>query len=105
MTDSISANYVTQGMTWSDFHLSRDTFLYFCCTLPDPVFEYDYGYFIQTRHFLVSHSFELKLHKHLPVVLYGYETWSPTLTVDHRLRVFENDGYLRRRKWQDNEEN
>jgi hypothetical protein len=26
----------------------------------------------------------------LPVVLYGYETWSPTLGVEHRLRVFEN---------------
>jgi hypothetical protein len=26
----------------------------------------------------------------LPVVLYGYETWSLTLREDHRLRVFEN---------------
>jgi hypothetical protein len=26
----------------------------------------------------------------LPVVLYGCETWSPTLTEKHRLRVFEN---------------
>jgi hypothetical protein len=24
------------------------------------------------------------------VVLYGYETWSPTLSEEHRLRVFEN---------------
>ena len=26
----------------------------------------------------------------LPVVLYGYETWSLTLRDEHRLRVFEN---------------
>ena len=26
----------------------------------------------------------------LPVVLYGYETWSLTLKEVHRLRVFEN---------------
>jgi hypothetical protein len=26
----------------------------------------------------------------LPVVLYGYETWSATLREEHRLRVFEN---------------
>jgi hypothetical protein len=26
----------------------------------------------------------------LPVVLYGYKTWSLTLTEEHRLRVFEN---------------
>jgi hypothetical protein len=26
----------------------------------------------------------------LPVVLYGCETWSPTLREEHRLRVFEN---------------
>jgi hypothetical protein len=26
----------------------------------------------------------------LPVVLYGYETWSLTLSEEHRLRVFEN---------------
>jgi hypothetical protein len=26
----------------------------------------------------------------LPVVLYGYETWSLTLKEEHRLRVFEN---------------
>jgi hypothetical protein len=26
----------------------------------------------------------------LPVVLYGCETWSPTLRKEHRLRVFEN---------------
>jgi hypothetical protein len=26
----------------------------------------------------------------LPVILYGCETWSLTLRVEHRLRVFEN---------------
>jgi hypothetical protein len=26
----------------------------------------------------------------LPVVLYGCDTWSPTLREEHRLRVFEN---------------
>jgi hypothetical protein len=26
----------------------------------------------------------------MPVVLYGCETWSPTLREEHRLRVFEN---------------
>jgi hypothetical protein len=26
----------------------------------------------------------------LPVVLYGYETWSLTLGEEHRLRIFEN---------------
>jgi hypothetical protein len=26
----------------------------------------------------------------LPVVLYGCETWSPSLREEHRLRVFEN---------------
>jgi hypothetical protein len=28
----------------------------------------------------------------LPVVLYGFETWSVTLREEHRLRVFENKG-------------
>jgi hypothetical protein len=27
---------------------------------------------------------------YLPVVLYGWETWSLTLREEHRLRVFEN---------------
>jgi hypothetical protein len=31
----------------------------------------------------------------LPIVLYGYETWSLTLREEHRLRVFEN-GVLRK---------
>jgi hypothetical protein len=26
----------------------------------------------------------------LPVVLYGYETWSLTLRAEHRLKVFES---------------
>jgi hypothetical protein len=26
----------------------------------------------------------------LPLILYGYETWSLTLREEHRLRVFEN---------------
>ena len=26
----------------------------------------------------------------MPVVLYGYETWSLTFSEEHRLRVFEN---------------
>jgi hypothetical protein len=34
----------------------------------------------------------------LPVVLYGYETWSVTLRVDRRLRMFENR-VLRRILW------
>jgi hypothetical protein len=35
---------------------------------------------------------KIKIHKTviLPVVLYGYETWSLTLWEEHRLRVFEN---------------
>jgi hypothetical protein len=35
----------------------------------------------------------------LPVVLYGCETWSLTLRVEHRLTVFENR--VLRRKWQE----
>jgi hypothetical protein len=39
-------------------------------------------------------SKNLKIRKYkiiiLPVVLYGYETWSLTLREEHRLRVFEN---------------
>jgi hypothetical protein len=31
----------------------------------------------------------------LPVVLYGCETWSPTLREEHRLRVFENRVFRR----------
>jgi len=27
----------------------------------------------------------------LPVVLYGYDTWSPTLKEENRLRIFENE--------------
>jgi hypothetical protein len=40
----------------------------------------------------VSPSHNIKIYKtvFLPVVLYGYETWSLTLWEEHRLRVFEN---------------
>jgi hypothetical protein len=35
---------------------------------------------------------KIKIYKTLilPVVLYGYETWSLTLREEHKLRVFEN---------------
>jgi hypothetical protein len=35
---------------------------------------------------------KIKIHKTiiLPVVLYGFETWSLTLKEEHRLRVLEN---------------
>jgi hypothetical protein len=35
---------------------------------------------------------KIKIHTNiiLPVVSYGYETWSLTLREEHRLRVFEN---------------
>jgi hypothetical protein len=35
---------------------------------------------------------KVKIHKPiiLPVVLYGFETWSPILKEEHGLRVFEN---------------
>jgi hypothetical protein len=41
---------------------------------------------------LVSKNLKIKIYKTviLPVVLYGYETWSLTLKEEHRLRVFEN---------------
>jgi hypothetical protein len=41
---------------------------------------------------LISKNLKIKIHKTviLPVVLYGYETWSLTLRQEHRLRVFEN---------------
>jgi hypothetical protein len=46
---------------------------------------------------LLSRNLRVKIHKTiiLPVVLYGCETWSLTLTEEHRLRVFE-DRVLRR---------
>jgi hypothetical protein len=39
---------------------------------------------------LLSRNLKVKIYKTiiLPVVLYGYETWSVTLTEEHRLRVF-----------------
>jgi hypothetical protein len=41
---------------------------------------------------LLSRNEKVKIYKTiiLPVVLYGCETWSPMLTEQHRLRVFEN---------------
>jgi hypothetical protein len=41
---------------------------------------------------LLSRNVKVKIYKNivLPVVLYGYETWSLTLREEHRLRVFEN---------------
>jgi hypothetical protein len=35
------------------------------------------------------------LSRNVKVVLYGCETWSPTLREEHRLRVFENRGQRR----------
>jgi hypothetical protein len=41
---------------------------------------------------LLSKNLKIRIYKTLilPVVLYGCETWSPTLREEHRLRVFEN---------------
>jgi hypothetical protein len=41
---------------------------------------------------LLSRNVKVKIYKTmiLPVVLYGYGTWSLTLREEHRLRVFEN---------------
>jgi hypothetical protein len=41
---------------------------------------------------LLSRNVKVKIYKIiiLPVVLYGYETWSLTLKEERRLRVFEN---------------
>jgi hypothetical protein len=41
----------------------------------------------------VSKNLKIRIYKTiiLPVVLYGCETWSPTLREEHRLRVFEED--------------
>jgi hypothetical protein len=41
---------------------------------------------------LLSRNINVKIYKTviLPVVLYGFETWSFTLKEAHRLRVFEN---------------
>jgi hypothetical protein len=46
---------------------------------------------------LISKNLKIKIYKTviLPVVLYGCETWSPTLREENRLRVFE-DTVLRR---------
>jgi hypothetical protein len=41
---------------------------------------------------LLSRNVKVKIHKTiiLPVVSYGYETWSLTLREEHGLKVFEN---------------
>jgi len=41
---------------------------------------------------LLSKNLNIKIYRTiiLPVVLYGSETWSPTLREERRLRVFEN---------------
>jgi phage pi2 protein 07 len=41
---------------------------------------------------LILKNLKIKIYKIviLPVVLYGYETWSFTMREEHRLRVFEN---------------
>jgi hypothetical protein len=46
---------------------------------------------------LLSRNVKIKIYNTiiLPVVLYGYETWSLTLREEHRLRVFENRVHIR----------
>jgi len=41
---------------------------------------------------LLSKNLEIKIYRTiiLPIVLYGYETWSLTLREERKLRVFEN---------------
>jgi len=41
---------------------------------------------------LLSKSIKIKIHRNiiLLVLVYGHETWSPTLRKEHRLRVLEN---------------
>ena len=41
---------------------------------------------------LLPKNIKIKIHRTmiLPFVLYGCETWSVTLSEEHRLRVFEN---------------
>jgi hypothetical protein len=39
---------------------------------------------------LLSKSVKIKIYRILPVVLYGCETWSLTLSEKRKLRVFEN---------------
>jgi hypothetical protein len=41
---------------------------------------------------LISKNFKIKIHKTIPVVLYGCGTWSLILKEEERLRVFENWG-------------
>jgi hypothetical protein len=41
---------------------------------------------------LLSENIKIKIYRTivLPLFLYGYETWSLTLSEEHRIRVFEN---------------
>jgi hypothetical protein len=41
---------------------------------------------------LLSKNIKIKIHRNiiLLVLVYGHETWSPTLRKEHRLRVLEN---------------
>jgi hypothetical protein len=41
---------------------------------------------------LLSKNLKIRIYRTiiLPVVMYGCETWSPTLREEHRLKVFEN---------------
>jgi hypothetical protein len=45
------------------------------------------------QYILLSKSVKIKIHKteHLPVVLYGCETWPLALRDEQKLRVFENE--------------
>jgi hypothetical protein len=49
-------------------------------------------FYFTRSHSLLSRNVKVKIYKTiiLPVVLYGCETWSPTLREENRLRVFEN---------------
>jgi hypothetical protein len=47
---------------------------------------------------LLSRNKKIRIYKTtiLPVILFGCETWSLTLSVEHRIRVFENRALSRR---------
>jgi hypothetical protein len=54
------------------------------------VCSYSAQYLLSSR--IISKNLKIKIYKTviLPLVLYGYRTWSLTLREEHRLRVFEN---------------
>jgi hypothetical protein len=63
---------------------------------------YYYYYYPDAFSCPLSRNAKIRIYKAitLPVVLYGFETWSLTLREEHRLRVFEKrcrGGYLDRR--------